>query len=67
MCVCEMIQQSLAQGQREGSSLAGTVGERSNCRTCSILWYTVLYCGILWYTVIYCSILWYTVIYCGIL
>ena len=28
MCACEMIRQSLAQGQREGSSLAGTVGEK---------------------------------------
>ena len=61
MCVCEMIRQSLAQGQREGSSLAGTVGERS-------MQYTVIHCSILFYTVIlYCDILWCTVIYCGIL
>ena len=51
MCVCEMIRQSLAQGQREGSSLAGTVGERS-------MQYTVIHCSILFCTVIlYCGVL----------
>ena len=36
-------------------------------KTCTILYYTVLYRTILYYTVLYCTILYYTVLYCTIL
>jgi hypothetical protein len=36
-------------------------------KTCTILYYTVLYCTILYYTALYCTILHYTALYCTIL